>query len=61
MKISNSLNSFQIQNSTQSKKQEKVENKKLSRVEEIKQKIQNGEYKVDINKTAKAMLDYLLK
>ena len=37
------------------------ENKKLSRVEEIKEQIKNGTYKVDIDKTAKAMLKHLLK
>ncbi len=60
------INKIGIQNqvitqSTQQKKAEKTEKQeKLSRVEEIKKEIQNGSYKVDINKTAKAMAKALL-
>jgi anti-sigma28 factor (negative regulator of flagellin synthesis) len=50
---------FSTQNESQNiKKTEKTE--KLSRVELIKAQIQNGEYKVDIEKTAKAMAKALL-
>jgi len=59
MKISNltNLNKFKINNSTQSKKINTTNN--ISRVEEIKEKIKNNEYKLDIKKTAKAMAEYL--
>jgi len=33
---------------------------KIGRVEEIKQQIQKGEYKIDLDKTAKAFADSLL-
>ncbi len=58
MKINNNLNIKNL--STQQKQPKKIENKKLSRVEEIKQQIKNGTYKVDIEETAKAMAKYLL-
>jgi len=60
MKINNNpifnIKDFSTQ---QTKKTEK--NKKLSRVEEIKQQIKNGDYKIDIDKTAEALTKYLLK
>ena len=60
MKIQNSLlNNIKNLSTQQNKRTE--ENKKLSRVEEIKQQIKNGTYKVDINKTAEALAKYLLK
>jgi len=59
--ISNNLN-INTNHSTQEKKNEKIiENKKLSRVEELKKQLQNGEYKIDIKNTAEAMAKYLLK
>ncbi len=59
MKIQNT-NIFIKDLSTQQIKKTQ-ENKKLSRVEEIKEQIKNGTYKVDIDKTAEAMLKHLLK
>ena len=60
MKIQNSLlNNIKNLSTQQNKRTE--ESKKLSRVEEIKQQIKNGTYKVDINKTAEALAKYLLK
>jgi anti-sigma28 factor (negative regulator of flagellin synthesis) len=54
-------NGFQPINSTQQNKTEKTQKQeKLSRVEEIKKEIQNGTYKVDIQKTAEAMAKTLL-
>jgi anti-sigma28 factor (negative regulator of flagellin synthesis) len=51
----------QITTPTQQKKTQNVEKEeKLGRVEEIKKQIQNGEYKIDINKTAEAMAKSLL-
>ena len=54
MKIYNNI-STNIQNlsTQQTKKTEKSQ--KLSRVEEIKEQIKNGTYKIDIDKTAKAL------
>jgi anti-sigma28 factor (negative regulator of flagellin synthesis) len=46
---------------TQQKKTQNVQKEeKIGRVEEIKKQIQNGEYKIDINKTAEAMAKSLL-
>ncbi len=46
---------------TQQKKTQNVQKEeKIGRVEEIKKKIQNGEYKIDINKTARALAKSLL-
>jgi len=60
MKITNmNISSIQDFSAQQSKKIKK--NEKLSRVEEIKQQIENGTYKVDIDKTAKSMAKHLLK
>jgi len=36
-------------------KPKKIETQNLGRVEEIKQQIKNGTYKIDLNKTAEAM------
>ena len=49
-----------IYESTQPKEKKVESNKKISRVEEIKEAIKNGSYKVDIEKTAKAMAKALL-
>ena len=47
--------------STQQKRTQNVQKQeKLGRVEEIKKSIQNGEYKIDINKTAEALAKSLL-
>jgi len=48
-----------IQNETKQKKVSKKENIKISKVEEIKRAIENGTYKIDIEKTAKAMAEQL--
>ena len=60
MKINNH-NSLNIKNLSTQQTKKTEPNKKLSRVEEIKQQIKNGTYKVDIDKTAEAMTKYLLK
>ncbi len=60
MKI-NTHNSLNIKNFSTQQTKKTEPNKKLSRVEEIKQQIKNGTYKIDINKTAEAMTKYLLK
>ena len=60
MKINlNTINNYQIETNQQNK-QKVNQSKKISRVEEIKQQIQNGTYKIDIEKTAKAMAKSLL-
>jgi len=59
MKVTNTTLNIQDFSTQQTKKTQK--NKKLSRVEEIKQQIKNGTYKVDIDKTASALAKYLLK
>jgi anti-sigma28 factor (negative regulator of flagellin synthesis) len=47
--------------STQQQKTKNVQKQeKLGRVEEIKEQIKNGEYKIDINKTAEAFAKSLL-
>lgn len=46
---------------TQQKKTQNVQKEeKLGRVEEIKEQIKNGEYKIDLNKTAEAFAKSLL-
>ncbi len=60
MKINNH-NSLNIKNLSTQQTKKTEPNKKLSRVEEIKQQIKNGTYKVDIDKTAEALTKYLLK
>lgn len=59
MRVNN--NYLNITNLSTQKSKKTTEIKKLSRVEEIKEQIKNGTYKVDINKTAEAMAQYLLK
>jgi anti-sigma28 factor (negative regulator of flagellin synthesis) len=54
---SQNINNYQVEN--QKNKQKVQDTKKLSRVEEIKRAIENGTYKVDIEKTAKAMANAL--
>ncbi|ACM93673.1 conserved domain protein [Nautilia profundicola AmH] len=47
--------------STQQKRTQNVQKQeKLGRVEEIKEQIKNGEYKIDIDKTAEALAKSLL-
>jgi len=62
--INNGVNAaaLQQQTRTQQKSQEQNINKteKVSRVEEIKQQIEAGTYKVDVEKTAKAIADTLI-
>jgi len=60
MRVSNQTNvMFSTQNdSINIKHKEKTQ--KISRVELIKQQIQNGYYKIDLEKTAKAMAKALL-
>jgi len=60
MKI-NTHNSLNIKNLSTQQTKKTEPNKKLSRVEEIKQQIKNGTYKIDIDKTAEALTKYLLK
>ncbi len=60
MRVNNN-NYLNITNLSTQKSKKTTETKKLSRVEEIKQQIKNGTYRVDINKNAKAMAKYLLK
>ena len=56
-KINTSLNITNDFSTQQNKKIQK--NTKLSRVEEIKQQINNGTYKIDIQKSAEAMAKHL--
>ena len=58
-KIGENLSIYQNYSTQQNKKV--AENKKLERVEEIKEQIKNGTYKIDLQKTAKAMAQDLLK
>ena len=60
MKI-NTHSSLNIKNLSAQQTKKTEPNKKLSRVEEIKQQIKNGTYKIDIDKTAEALTKYLLK
>jgi len=47
--------------STQQKRTQNVQKQEnIGRVEEIKEKIQNGEYKIDLDKTAEALAKTLL-
>ena len=57
--ISNTQASL-IYESTQPKEKKVQSSKNISRVDEIKEAIKNGTYKVDIEKTAKAMAKSLL-
>ena len=56
-RINSSLNIINDFSTQQKKKTQK--NTKLSRVEEIKRQINNGTYKIDIQKSAEAMAKYL--
>ncbi len=47
-------------NSTQQKKIETDKSEKISRVEELKQSIKSGDYKIDLDKTSKALANSLL-
>ncbi len=55
--INTSLNVTNDFSTQQNKKTQK--NTKLSRVEEIKQQIKNGTYKIDLQKSAEAMAKHL--
>ncbi|WP_457561567.1 flagellar biosynthesis anti-sigma factor FlgM [Caminibacter pacificus] len=60
-KISIGFKTFVSTQQNETKKTQKnQEVQKLSRVEEIKQQIQKGEYKIDLRKTAEAMAKALL-
>ncbi len=56
-KINTGLNITNDFSTQQNKKIQK--NTKLSRVEEIKQQIKNGTYKIDLQKSAEAMAKHL--
>jgi len=61
--INNGINQATLQQSkTQQKNQEQNVNKTeaVSKVEEIKQQIEAGTYKIDVEKSAKAMADMLI-
>ncbi|WP_457564245.1 flagellar biosynthesis anti-sigma factor FlgM [Caminibacter sp.] len=58
-RIFSGFNNFQIENSNQNRNKVS-QTTKISRVEEIKRAIHNGTYKIDIEKTAKAMAKALL-
>jgi anti-sigma28 factor (negative regulator of flagellin synthesis) len=62
MKINSSMNSLNIRDfSTQQSADKKTtKTEKVGRVEEIKEAIKNGTYKIDIESTAKAMAKHLL-
>ncbi len=49
-----------ISQSTGQKNNKITKNKKTTRVEEIKQQVQNGSYKIDLQKTAESMIKYFL-
>ena len=56
----NRINKSLITNSFSTQQKRKTEkNTKLSRVEEIKQQIKNGTYKIDLQKSAEAMAKHL--
>jgi len=50
----------QIISTQQNKTQNVQKEEKIGRVEELKEKIQNGEYKIDLQKTAEAIAKTLL-
>ena len=54
MKIYNK-NYLNIETLSTQQKPKKIETKNIGRVEEIKQQIKNGTYKIDLDKTAEAM------
>ncbi len=58
--INSNLNSIQIETNNTKRKSQTQNVNKTSRVEEIKKAIENGTYKIDIEKTAKAMAKSLL-
>lgn len=49
-----------LKNSNRAKSEEVTKSKEVSKVENIKAQIEAGTYKVDINKTARAMAEALL-
>lgn len=60
--INNGINAAAVQQNKTQQKQEQNVNKTeaISKVEEIKQQIEAGTYKIDVDKTAKAMADTLI-
>ena len=60
--INNGINPAAVQQNRTQQKQEQNVNKTeaISKVEEIKQQIEAGTYKIDVEKTAKAMADTLV-
>lgn len=50
----------QIDNETKNIINKKEEAQTLSKVEKIKEQIKNGEYKIDLDKTSKAIVDNYL-
>lgn len=62
--INNGVNAaatLQEQNKTQQRSQERInKTEQINRVEEIKQQIEAGTYKVDVEKTAQAMAETLI-
>ena len=60
--INNGINAAAVQQSRTQQKQEQNVNKTeaISKVEEIKQQIEAGTYKIDVEKTAKALADTLV-
>ena len=56
-KINTNINIANDFSTQQNKKTQK--NTKISRVEEIKQQIKNGTYKIDLQKSAEAMAKHL--
>lgn len=65
MKVSSQAQSLLLNNKDLKPKasaaQEKSDNSKATKVEELKELVAKGEYKVDINKTAQAMLNEFVR
>ncbi len=49
-----------VQNDKKSKPAEVKQNKELDRLESLKEQIKNGDYKIDIDKTADSILEELI-
>jgi len=60
--INNGINAAAVQQNRTQQKQDQNVNKTeaISKVEEIKQQIEAGTYKIDVEKTAKALADTLV-
>lgn len=62
LKAGNALYNQTLKSTNINKSEEKntiESSRKINRVEEIKSQMEKGEYKIDINETAKAMAEYL--